>query len=134
MRLRNRPHIRARVRYTGGVLTPEEVREHLAYNGRAARVRAVYRRAMGEAIDIRLTFVGAPELTITEDAEAATVTVTLPSVREPLILHATDDHDRQLDYDAMRAWIEQHVDIARLLKKLGTSAGVYWRTHPARRR
>lgn len=116
------------------MLTPDEIRDHLAYNERAERVRSVYHRAMGEVIIFRLTFAGAPEFTITEDTEAATVTVTLPSVSDPLILHASDDHDAQLDYDAMRAWIEQHVTIAALrLKKSTTSAGTYWRRHPARR-
>lgn len=126
--------IRTPVRYDGAVLTPEEIRDLLAHNLRDARVRATYHRAMGESIVFRLTFADAPAFTITEDVEAETVTVSIPSAAEPLILHAAEEGDPQDDYDAMRAWMEQHVTIAALrLKKSTTSAGRYWRRHPARR-
>ncbi|MGO1736963.1 MAG: hypothetical protein ACTHZ9_11680 [Leucobacter sp.] len=116
------------------MLTPEEIRGHLAGNLRAARVRAVYHRAMGESIVFRLTFADVPQFTITEDVDAEIVTVSLPSAAKPLLLHASEDRDPQDDYDALRAWIEQNVNISALhLKKSTTSAGSYWRRHPARR-
>ncbi|MGO1629379.1 MAG: hypothetical protein ACTHX2_11235 [Microbacterium sp.] len=116
------------------MLTPEEIRDQLAYNLRAARVRAVYHLAMGESIVFRLTFADAPQFTITEDVVAETVTVCLPSTAEPLILHAREGSDSRGTDEAIRTWIEQHVNIAALrLKKTTTSAGSYWRRHPARR-
>lgn len=115
------------------MLTREEIRDRLAQNVRAARVRAVYHRAMGESIVFRLTFADAPQFTITEDVETETVTVRLPSA-EPLILHAREGSDSRGTDEAIRAWIEQHVNIAGLrLKNTTTSAGSYWRRHPARR-
>lgn len=115
------------------MLTPEEIRDHLAHNLRAERVRAVYHRAMGESIVFRLTFADAPQFTITEDVDAETVTVALPSAAEPLLLHASEGRDPRDNDEAIRAWIEQHVNIAALrLKKTTTSAGSYWRRHPAR--
>lgn len=117
------------------MLSHEEIREQLAWNLRTARVRAVYHRAMGEVIVFRLTFDGAPEFTITEDVYAQTVTVSLPSVAEPLTLSAGEDREPQADYDALREWIEQNVNIAalRLKKNSSTLGGIYWRRHPARR-
>lgn len=116
------------------MLTREEIRGHLAHNLRAARVRAVYHRAMGETIVFRLTFADAPQFTITEDVVAETVTVCFPSVAEPLILHAREGCDPRGADEAIRAWIERHVNIAVLsLKKITTSAGSYWRRHPLRR-
>lgn len=117
------------------MLTPEELRECFAWNLQAARVRGVYHCAMGEVIVFRLTFDDAPEFDITEDVDAETVTLTITeTAAEPLILDAAEDHDRQQDYDAIRAWTERHVNIAALrLAKRVTSAGSYWRTHPAHR-
>lgn len=117
------------------MLTPEEISDLLAQNLRYARVRAVYHRAMGECIVFRLTFAEAPEFTITEDVETETVTVSLPSAAQPLILHVAQEQSPQDDYDALREWIEQNVNIAalRLKKNSSTLGGIYWRRHPARR-
>lgn len=71
---------------------------------------------------------------IVEDVGAETVTVSIPSAAEPLTLRADEGRHPQADYAELRAWIERHVNIAALpLKKRVTSAGSYWRTHPARR-
>lgn len=126
--------IRTRVLYTRGMLTSDEIRDRLAWNIRAARVRAVYHRAMGEVIVFRLTFDDAPAFDIVEDVDTETVALATPAAAKPLVLDASEDHNRQQDYDAIRAWIEQHVNIGALhLAKRVTSAGHYWRTHPARR-
>lgn len=115
------------------MLTPEEIRARLDSTLSAERVRAVYHRAMGELIVFRLAFVSAPEFSITEDLNAEAVTVESDVATEPLVLHATDDHAPQRDYDAIRAWIEQNIDIATLQPaKRGRSPRNYWRTHPDR--
>lgn len=113
-------------------LSPERIRELMAYNEHAARVRSLYHRVRGELIVFRLTFEAAPEFTVLEDVEAGTVTVSTGSTPPSLVLsHA--DHSGPAAIDLLREWIRGHTDIAALkVGKRRTSGGEYWRTEATR--
>lgn len=113
-------------------MSPERIREVMAYNEHAARVRSLYHRVRGELIVFRMTFEAAPEFTVLEDVEAGTVTVSTGTTPPPLVLNHAD-YAAQTAIDQLRVWIQQHIDVSALrLGKRRTPSGAYWRSRATR--
>lgn len=107
------------------------MRRHLEFSMRVQFLRAVYHRAMGEAILFRLAFTDAPEFAVTEDLDAACVTVRMEDRDDTLTLPAGREYAE--DVARIREWIEGQVDVSRLtLGKRHTTALAYWRSRALR--
>lgn len=114
-------------------LSPERIRELMAYNEHAARVRSLYHRVRGELIVFRLTFEAAPEFTVIEDAEAGTVTVSTGTTPPPPLVLNHADHSGPAAIDLLRDWIQESIDVSALrLGKRRTPDGTYWRSRATR--
>lgn len=103
----------------------EALRGHLDFALRVQVLRAVYHRALGEAIQLRLAFRDAPEIDVTEDLDTDSVTLRLGE--GTLTLHPGQEHAE--DRETIREWIRERVDVTRLTRGSHHGPGVrYWRS------
>lgn len=103
----------------------EELRRQLEFTMRVQALRTVYHWAIGEAIQLRLAYIDAPQIEVGEDLPTDTVTLRLGD--DVLTLRPGQSHEE--DRATVREWIRERVDVTRLTRGTHQGPGVaYWRS------